>query len=380
LDASAASVASLIKSRRAQLGLSQQAFALLIGVSQPEVARWESGRIRKIDDRNKERLAEVGVSRVALGLTSFSFDEIEVDIEVAFDETFMLAKPLLAMSIIAPELEWLHRRWIFNMENNTKVGQEEVSLFARALLLKGLIVSLVFENSQRSKIFETLEMAEYVAHHLRDEEQKDDIVSHALLITGNELRKIEEHEHAEHVLEQAFQIASRAQLFQRSAELAGLTCYVSAGQGHSEQANTYLRNAENALAMVRESETYPNVAHFGISVFDELSLEEVKLRSCLLLGDRPRVHQLTRRAQIPLTNNYHWEMYYSNTLAAACAYIGNPDGIHWLGRASRIAERVSSSGQLIRIMRTSSKYDSPSARQIGDRAKRQLADLDGDSD
>ena len=61
-------LAGLIRETRKRRGMTQQEFAREIGVSQPEIARWESGRIGDISLRNRHRLAEAGISRIALGL------------------------------------------------------------------------------------------------------------------------------------------------------------------------------------------------------------------------------------------------------------------------------------------------------------------------
>jgi transcriptional regulator with XRE-family HTH domain len=108
---SGALLANLIREARKRRGITQQELALEIGVSQPEVARWESGRISDISLRNRHRLTDVGISRIALGLAHFSLDEVEDDFDAAIDETLKLGKPQLGARLLAPGLSWLSSEW-----------------------------------------------------------------------------------------------------------------------------------------------------------------------------------------------------------------------------------------------------------------------------
>jgi transcriptional regulator with XRE-family HTH domain len=369
-----APLAGLIREARKRRGMTQQGLAREIGVSQPEIARWESGRVSDISLHNRHRLAEAGISRIALGLASFSLDKVEADIDAAIDETLKLGKPSLGARLLTPGLSWLNYSWHEDAADQRRVGQQELASLARGNFVAGLIGSLTLPSESRARLISTLETAENFAHRLKDEESRIDIVSHSLLINGNERRKAGNFDGAEYFLAKAESWAANGQLWRRKAEIAGLLCYVQAAQGDTYRLQSSLKRSEAALQQVSSGtrvESADTVT--GGSLFDATSFAEVQLRCALMVRDRIWIKQLCRDAPPHLSENYHWELYYSLTRGAAQLWLRDSEGIQWLCRARDIAVRVGAVSQLQRILMAARTHASIECAELADKVR---ADLD----
>jgi len=277
---------------------------------------------------------------------------------------------------LRPDLEWLNSIWQEGATGHRRVGQQELSLLARGTFVAGLIDSLTLPNESRAELINTLESAESFAHQLKDDELRIDVVSHSLLLNGNERRKVGDYDGSEYFLSKAESWAANGHLWRRKAEIAGLLCYVQAARDDIYRLRASLERSEAALHQAGDEEGIEIAAGgTGGSVFDMVSIAEVKLRCALMTRDRIWMKQICRDTPSCLSGNYHWELYYSLTRGAAQLYLRESEGIDWLRRARDIGVRVGAVSQLQRVLMAAYEYESIESTTLADQVRGDLEAL-----
>lgn len=355
----------VLRQERARLGLSQQQLADRIGATQPEVARWESGRAGEMRLRTLERLAEAGIDRVLLGLAEVTLEKVQADIDAARDETLLLGKPLTALGVLAPSLRWMENRWRQHRLGDRKLDQIELCLLVDARLLAALIGTLAFGLRRQVWIMSQLEFAEHAAHQLADDFRRLDSLSSVYVLSGNQMRKAEQHQDAIHLLSIAERLAGRASRWRRQAEAAGLLAYAYGSSMQRAAANEALLRAERSLELA-QSGTGRSTADAADdqSMFVAASIDEIRLRCALLARDKHRLRALSRDPGMPLDINFHWRMYYSTTIGIALLALHDADGIAWLEQARALAVEKLVPDQLQRMLPAVSQVDCADGRAL----------------
>jgi hypothetical protein len=260
------------------------------------------------------------------------------------------------------------------------MSQEELSLLARGTFASGLIGSITLPNEKRAALIGTLESAEHFAHRLDDDELRMDVISHSLLINGNERRKTGDCDGAEYFLSKAERWARNGHLWRRVAEIAGLQCYAHAARGDTHDLRASLKRSEAALHQAGTTETAGSGSvGAGYSIFDLSSIAEVQLRCALISQDKTWIKRLCREIPSHFPENPYWELYYSLARGSAQLWLRDPEGIHWLRHARDIAARAGMVSQLQRILLVTYGIKSAESSGLADQVYADLEHLQGDN-
>jgi transcriptional regulator with XRE-family HTH domain len=348
-----------IREHRLAHGLNQQEFASYLGVNQSQVARWETGTTREISYRSRELLADAGIDRTLLGLTGLDFDRVRPLVEAARDAVLSNAKPLLAIQILSLPVEWANR-WHPCRTSGPRAGKQQLAIIGEVNFCLGLAKSLTSSTPASSAVMNSMWNAELVARQIPDEQSRLHLGSDALMISGNESRKIGLYEDALVYLRKAQQWAHCAGLARREAEAYGLSAYAHALAGHSRDYRAALESA--SIKLIEADAAGP--IDVSESIFSELSLAETKLQCMTVAGSRRELKKACMNLEVPSTADVHWNTYYANTAGQALLKLRDPDAFDWLEKAVHLGIQLGVKGYLRETLRSIKGYETERARKL----------------
>ncbi|MFF5291880.1 helix-turn-helix domain-containing protein [Paractinoplanes globisporus] len=351
-------LAQVIRADRLRRGLTQQQFAALIGVSQPEVARWESGRIREISVHTRELLADAGIDRALLGIHGYSFEKISADLQAVREITNKVGNLRLALAVLDPPLAWLESRW---HSSAYQAGQAETELMAGMSLAKAVILTLISIDTNTATPF--LELAEFAYHRIHDDVRRWDGLSETLILGGNQNRKRGRLEDAAGDLAKAAEFAGQANFNVRQAEALGLQAYVRAELGDRRTCLRIIEAGQVAFDRPTDARSSTNAGGFNLASF-----EEIRLRCELLAGSTADCVRAARQVMLPNGMTSPWQIFYANTAGGLLARIRDPGCLHWFELALNAAIAHSLPEQLMRTAHFLAAVPGRESEQLTERA------------
>lgn len=285
------------------------------------------------------------MDRVLLGLSGLDIELARILVEAARDAIFLNNKPRLGVQLLARPRSWAS---LWHPHHGRRFGDAELATLSDIYFYFGLGGSLTSSLPATEAVMNSMWNAELVARQMNDDELKYQRGSNALVVAGNESRKIEQFDNALAYLSEARKWSGRAGLARREAESLGLLAYTYAHVGDRGQYRAALDAAGEALAASNEG-TGPDPTE---SIFSEASLAEAELRCTVIAGTTAELRAACTRLRLPVTSDKHWTLYYANTAAQALAKVRDPDATDWIEYVVREGVAMDARGQLLKALIT----------------------------